>query len=213
MIYLQSKAPQRKRRRTCWDRLRARMLESRRRRRSDPATSAVVQLLTLFTMMFGRMPLIPTVAGPVPYVSPPMSLGHTHRIETARLLGIPTRYVDVVRTQGSVPYSILFEHIRRGGRSREDAMSVLHQQAPESCRDWLDHIEGWGLWSNLLLCHVRGGVDEDTDVKLLRSTLAWLEVQKPDPGVPGPADAETILKPGPGRDDPDLGDDPDKPKP
>lgn len=198
--------------RTCWDKLRAQILEARRRRRNDPATSAATQLVALFTLIFGRMPLLPAGTVSAPYLPPSMSPRHARRIEIARRLGIPTRYVDVTLAHGTVPYPLLFDHVRRGGRSREDAMSVLRQKAPESCRDWLDHVETWGLWSSLLLCHVRGGVDEDTDVRLLKSTLAWLQDLNPGGSPPAPADAETAYTPGTGGNPSDISSGPDKPK-
>lgn len=202
----------RKRRRTCYDRLRARMLEARRRRRANPAESAAAQLIVLFTILLGRMPLVPSVVTATPYTPPPLSPGEAHRRDIARRLRIPSGYVDVVLAQGTVPYSILFDHVRRGGKSRDDAMRVLRQRAPESCRDWLDHVEQWGLWSSLLLCHVRNGLDEDTDIRLLKSTLAWLDVESPDDGIPGPAGAGVPAKPGPDPDVPDSNEDPKQPK-
>lgn len=208
MNELESKTPPPKRRRTCWDRLRARRLSSQRRRQADPATTAVMQLVTLFAMLFGRMPLAPNTPMSAPYTPPPLSPREAHRRGVARHLGIPTRYVDVVLSQGTVPYPVLFEHIRRGGKSRDDAMSVLRQRAPESCRDWLDHVRNWGLWSQLMLCYVRDGLDEDTDIRLLKSTLAWLEVQNSEDGVPGPAGAGAPAMPGTGPDEPDPEDDP-----
>ncbi|MBY4591956.1 hypothetical protein [Rhizobium redzepovicii] len=197
-----------KRRRTCWDRLRARWLENRRRQRAAPAASAAAQLATIFMIVIGRMPLVPAAPAPASYVPPSLSPGQAQRIAIARRLGVPSRYVDVVLAHGTVPYSILFEHVRRAGRSRDDAISVLRQRAPEACRDWLDHVCDFGLWSELVLCHVRNGDDEDTNVKLLKSTLTWLELQKSDAGVPGPADAGTALKPGTGGDESD----PNKPR-
>lgn len=192
-----------RRRRTCWDKLRARSLENRRRRRTDPPTSAAAQLVALVMFLLGRMPLVPAAPVTAHYVPPPMSPEQAQRAVIARRLGIPSRYVDVVLAQGAVPYSILFEHVRRGGRSRDDAITVLRQRAPESCRDWLDHVRDWGLWSELLLCYVRDGDDEDTDFKLLRSTLAWLQDLNSDDGPSSPAAAGTDLKPGPGGEDTD----------
>lgn len=207
------KTPRAKKRRTCWDQLRARMLESRRQRRGDPATSTAAQLLAVFALLFGRMPLIPNAAVPALYTPPLTSPGHARRAEIARRLGIPSRCVDIVLTHGTVSYKVLFEHIRRGGRSREDAMSVLRQKAPGCCRDWLDHVGDWSLWSELLLCHVWDGDDEDTDVKLLKSTLAWLDIRTPDNGVSGPAGTGAALKPGNGMGEPDPDDEPQPPKP
>lgn len=200
------KTPKR-RPRTCWDKLRARWLENRRRQRADRAMSAAAQLLALFMILLARMSLVPAAPVPAPYVPPPLSPGQARRTAIARSLGIPSRYVEVVLAQGAVPYSILFEHVRSGGRRRDDAMTVLRKRAPKSCRDWLDHVHDWGLWSELLLCYVRDGDDEDTDVKLLKSTLSWLQGFNPVGGPPGPADAGTDLKPRP-----DFSDDPNKPK-
>lgn len=184
----------RKRRRTCYDRLRARWLEGRRRQRAAPAVSAAAQMIAVFAFVFGRMPLVPAPPALAPYVPPPLSPGHARRLELARRLGIPSRYVDVVLTQGTVPYAVLFEHLRRGGRSREDAMTMLRQHAPGSCRDWLNHVENWGLWSELLLCHVRG-MDEETDVKMLKSTLAWLDSGGTSDDIAPPVDAGIVASP------------------
>lgn len=207
------KTPRKRRRRNCFDRLRARWLENRRRQRADPAASAVAQMMAMFVVLIGRMPLVPAVPLLAPYVAPPLSPGEAHRRQVARHLGIPSRYVDVVLAQGTIPYSVLFEHIRRGGKSRSDAVNVLRQRAPESCRDWLDHVRDWGLWSQLMLCYVRGGLDEDTDVRLLKSTLAWLDVQNSEDGVPGPAGTGAPAEPGTGPNRPEPEDDPKTPKP
>lgn len=203
------KTPSKRRRRNCFDRLRARWLEKRRHQRVDPAASAVAQMMAMFVVLIGRMPLVPAVPVPTPYVPPPLSPGQAHRNAVARCLGVPSRYVDVVLAQGTAPYGLLFEHIRRGGRSRDDAMAMLRQRAPEDCRDWLDHVRKWGLWSSLLACHLREGADEDTDVNLLKSTLAWLRDLNPGGGPPAPADAGVDLIPGPD-DEPDN--DPNRPR-
>ena len=190
------------RRRTCYDKYRAKWLEHRRQRRTDPAVSAATQIIALLALLLGRIPLVPSVALPTPYVPPPPSPEHARRIALARRLRIPSRYVDVACAHGTVPYELLFEHVRRGGRSREDAMTVLRQRAPEACRDWLDHVQDWGVWSELLVCHVRG-LDEDTDVKLLQSTLAWLHEFNRDGAPPPPAEAGIDLVPEPdGEPDP-----------
>jgi hypothetical protein len=212
MMQQKSKTP-RKRRRTCYDRLRTRWLENRRRQRADPAASAAAQLVVLFMTLLGRIPLLPAAPVPALYVPPPVSPGQVQRNAIARRLGIPSRYLDVVLAQGAVPYSILFEHVRRGGRSRDDTMTMLRQRAPEACRDWLDHVERWGLWSSLLLCHIRNRVDEDTDVKLLKSTLAWMQDLDASGDTPGPTDARMILKPGPGGNEVNPDDDSLPPKP
>ncbi|WDZ77154.1 hypothetical protein PWG15_01180 [Ensifer adhaerens] len=172
-----------------------------------------VQLLALFATIFGRMPLVPNVVTPVPYVPPPLAPGEAYRRDIARRLGIPSRYVDVALAQGTVPYSILFDHVRRGGKSRDDAMKVLRQRAPEACQEWLNHVEQWGLWTSLLLCHVRDGFDEDTDVKLLKSTLAWLDPETLGSDVLGPIGAGASLSPGNGPVKREPDEDPKPPKP
>ncbi|PWI52075.1 hypothetical protein B5K03_21545 [Rhizobium phaseoli] len=92
-------------------------------------------------------------------------------------------------------------------------MSVLREKAPESCRHWLDHVERWGLWSRLLHCHVSDGSEDDTNIKLLRSTLAWLQDPISASDVRSLAGADAALKPGTGDDEPDADDDPRKNKP
>ncbi len=213
MIDLKSKTSPRKRRRTCWDRLKLRRFESRRRGQADLATSAVTQLLALFAMIFGGMPLVPNIPMPVPYTPPSLSPGDAYRRGVAGRLGVPSRYVDIVLAQGTVPYPVLFDHIRRGGKSRDDAMSLLRQRAPACCQEWLDYVRDWGLWSQLMLCYVRDGLDEDTDVRLLKSTLAWLDVQNSEDGVPGPVGAGASATPGNGPDKSEPDDDPKPPKP
>ncbi|WP_027992449.1 hypothetical protein [Sinorhizobium meliloti] len=201
-----------KRKRTCYDRLRARLLEARRRRRSDSAASAAAQLAALFALIFGRTPLLPAGRGSSPYVPPPMSPVQARRNEAARRLGIPPRYVDVVLAQGTVPYALLFDHIRQGGRNREDAMSVLRRKAPESCVGWLDYVETWDLWSSLLFCHVRHGSDDDIEIKLLKSALAWIEGPSLGGDAPGTAGVGAALNPSGDDSEIDPDDDPQKPK-
>lgn len=200
-----------KRRRNCWDRFRKRMYETRRARHADPAQLAAAQLLGLFMLIFGRMPVQPLA--PAPYVAPPMSPGHARRIETARRLGVGVRYVDVVMAQGCVPYCLLFDHIRRGGTARDDAMKALRQRVPDAALDWLAHIRRWGLWSELSRCYDRDSTEEETDVKILRSALAWIEGGRTAVNRPGPDDAVIAFTPDGLSENKDPGDDPDKPKP
>jgi hypothetical protein len=203
--------PRRRKRRTCYDRLRRRWLETRRARTSNPAASAVLQLLGVFSFLSCRMPIV--VSTPVPYIAPPMSPGQAQRIDTARRLGVPVRYLDLVLSRGEVPYSVLFDHIRQGGPARRDAMNELRKKVPEAALDWLSHIERRGLWSDLTRCFHRYGSAEDTDVSLLKSTLAWLEEQqKPDHSASGPADMDKTLTPVAGVEEQDPDNDPNKPK-
>ena len=199
----------RHRRRTCYDRLRMRTLERRRMTRPNPAQSAAQQLLTLFVAVFGRIP-VPELA-PLRYTPPPMSPRHAQRLDLARRLGVPSRYVDIVLSQGMVPYAVLFDDIRRGGVSRRDALSELRKRVPEESLDWLKHVERWGLWSELLKCHVQRGIDEDTDVSILKSTLAWID-GKGGSGNSPPGSAHSP-KPSGEADLTDDDDDPLKPKP
>lgn len=199
----------RKRKRTCFDKTRMQMLEARRRRQSNPAASVSAQLVTLFAFIFGRMPLSITKAPH--YVPPPISPGYARRKEVGRRLGVPTRYVDLALSEGTVPYSLLFEHVRRGGRSREDAIVVLGRKAPEVCREWLDHIERWELWSDLLRCYARD--EEETDVRLLKATLAWLGAANRDDDELEIVDVGNTLTPRGDHDPEKPEDDPNTPKP
>ncbi len=163
----------RRRRRSCYDRFRMRMIERRRARRTNPAQSAALQLLALFSFILrGAAP--PTQPSPR-YTPPPMSPRHAQRLELARRLDVAPRYVDVVLLQGVVPYARLFEDIRRGGVSRRDAMQELRKRVPEASVDWLHHIERWNLWSELLKCFAANGAEDETEVHILKATVAWFE--------------------------------------
>lgn len=175
----------RRRRRSCYDRFRMRMIERRRARRANPAQSAALQLLALFTFILrGAAP--PTQPSPR-YTPPPMSPRQAQRLELARRLEVAPRYIDVVLSQGTVPYARLFEDIRRGGASRRDAMPELRKRVPEAAVDWLHHIERWSLWTELLRCYVPNGLDEDVDVLILKSTIAWIEGCNAQAVVPTPS--------------------------
>lgn len=102
-----------------------------------------------------------------------MSPRHALRLELARRLDVAPRYVDVVLSQGVVPYARLFDDIRRGGVSRRDAMQELRKRVPEASVDWLHHIERWNLWTELLACYDARG--EETETRMLKSTLAWVD--------------------------------------
>lgn len=208
------KKPRRTRRRTCYDRLRARMITARRARRANPAASAAAQLLAIFTAMAGRIPLTPPA--PVRYAAPSVSPVCAERKQLAQRLGVPIRYVEITMARGEVPYSVLFHHIRGGGALRRDAMRVLRTRAPEASIDWLDHVEVTGRWSDLLLCFVRSEYEEDTDIKLLKSTIAWLDTLSPHRDTVGPAETGTGmgsgLAPSPSDKDPDPTNDDGGPK-
>ncbi|PDT11486.1 hypothetical protein CO655_07685 [Rhizobium sp. M1] len=165
------------------------MITARRVRRVDPASSAAAQLLAIIASLVGRMPLTPPA--PVKYAAPSVSPAWAERKQLAQRLGVPVRYVEITMARGEVPYSILFHHIRGGGASRRDAMTVLRTRAPEASIDWLDHVDVAGRWSDLLLCFVRGEYEEDTDIKLLASTIAWLDTLSPRGDIAGPEETGT----------------------
>lgn len=201
--------PGTKRRRTCYDRERKRWLEIRRAWTKDPAASVALQLLGILSFLFGRMPTAAPM--PAPYIAPPMSPRQVQRNEAARHLGVPTRYLDVVLSQGKVPYALLSAHIRLGGATRRDAMNELRKLIPAEALDWLNHVEKRGLWSDLSRCFRADASDEDTHVQLLKATLAWVEAQKKPDGSPSePTETKHGLEPPkPGEnEDPD-----DEPKP
>lgn len=189
----------RRRRRSCYDRLPMRMLERRRIARPNPAQSAAQQLLALLAVVFGRVPVFASERPPVRYTPPPMTPHHAQRLDLARHLGVPSRYVDIVLSQGMVPYTRLFDDIRRGGTSRRDALTELRKRVPEASLDWLDHIQRWSLWAELLKCHVPKGMDEDTDIRILKSTLAWIDGKGGGSGTAGASPA-----PKPNGEDRDL---------
>ncbi len=183
----------RRRRRSCYDRLRMHMIVRCRARRSNPARSAALQLLALFSVVF-RGVSSPTLPPPR-YMPPPMSPRHARRLDLARRLDVAPRYVDVVLSQGTVPYAQLFEDIRRGGVSSRDALSELRKRVPEASLDWLDYIQKWNRWSELILCYVPKEQEELTEIRVLKATLFWMESTKPEPKA-SPTDSGTVTRTG-----------------
>ncbi len=155
-----------KRCRTCYDRVRKRWLETRRVRTNNPAASAALQLLGIFGFMFGRMPIATPM--PVLYVAPPMSPRQEQRNETARRLGVPARYLDIVLSRGRVPYALLSEHIPLGGATRRDAVNELRSRIPAESLDWFNDIIKRELWSELSLCFRQEDSEEDTNIRFLQ---------------------------------------------
>lgn len=201
-----------KRRRTCYDRARKHWLEARRVQTNNPAASAALQLLGVFGFVFGRMPIIAPM--PAPYVAPPMSPRQSQRNETARRLGVPPRYLDIVLSQGKVPYALLSEHIRLGGATRRDALDELRTRIPAESLDWFNDIVKRELWSELSLCFRQEDSEEETNIRFLQATLSWTERQrKPGDASSGPAEADQKLTPDTTREIEDPEDDPRKPKP
>jgi len=133
-----------------------------------------MQLLALFTVLFGRMPLSLPAPAYVPYSPPPPSQAALDRADMARRFGVPIRYLDLVLSKGHVSYGVLFDHIRQGGALRRDAMIEFRKRAPEASLDWLNYIQKCGRWSDLVRCYAPTA-DEQTDVSVLNSTLRWLE--------------------------------------
>ena len=115
---------------------------------------------------------------PSPFVAPPMSSKQVLRNETARRLGVSTRYIDIVLSRGSVPYALLAEHIRLGGATRRDALHELRKVIPAECLDWFDHIEKQELWSELRRCFLQNDSEDNINVRFLQATLAWIEKQR-----------------------------------
>jgi hypothetical protein len=168
----------RKSRRTCYDRARKRWLEARRAQTNNPAASVALHLLGVFGFVIGRMPIATPMTGP--YVAPTMSQRQEQRNETARRLGVPTRYLDIVLSQGMVPYALLLTHIRLGGATRRDALNELRKRMPAEALDWFDHVEKQELWSEFSRHIAKDASDEDIQVIFLKKTLAWMESPKLD---------------------------------
>lgn len=196
----------RRKRRTCFDQLRKRLLDARRKPTSNPAATVATQLLGIFGFILGSVPIASPMPAPQRYVAPTMSPRSIQRLEAARRLGVSPRYLDIVLRRGKVPYSIIGEHIRLGGATRADALDELRKTIPAEALDWLAYIERQELWSELTRCFRPDATEEDTDVLFLKSTLAWVASQKKSGVNPSePTEAQhTLEPPRPGGDeDPD----------
>lgn len=160
--------------RDCYDKLRKQMLQIRRKRPIDIATSVTLQLFAIFAALLSRTPAPADGPADISYSPPRQSPKAAQRADIARKMGIPIRYLDSVQAQGRIPYAVLFNDIRRGGGPRRDAVMELRKCAPAETLRWLDHIQMYDEWTDLIRCFVPNGKDEDTNVRLLQSTLAWL---------------------------------------
>lgn len=169
-----------KKRRSCYDRIRKQILNARRSRRADPAVSATLQLISIFAVIFGRVPVLASTSSHVPYSPPKPSQSFLENGELARQMCVPRRYLDIVMSQGQVPYTTLFDHIRQGGALRRDALIELRKRIPTASLDWFDHVQKWGCWPDLIRCYAPNGLEEDTNLELLKSTLRWFEQSERD---------------------------------
>lgn len=194
-----------KTKRNCYDAFRNRVMLARRRRQIDPAFSAAHQLLAIFGLTALSIPM-PTMS----------SRSGTHfqrtsddRRQLSVTLGVAPRYVDIFLKSGTVPYSLLLDHLR-GAATRKDALVELRNRMPRECLDWLTDIERDEDWKRLGLCRALDG-DEQTELKMLRAAARWEEERAlvlygpapvahgGDGGAPPP-----VVKPNPDPDRPRL---------
>lgn len=158
-----------KTKRNCYDAFRNRVMLARRRRQVDPAFSAAHQLLAIFGLI--------TLAIPMPPMSP-RSSPHFQRTSDDRkqlsvALGVSPRYVDIFLKSGTIPYSLLLDHLR-GAATRKDALVELRNRMPGECLDWLSDIERDENWTRLTMCRGLDG-DEQTELKMLQAAARWEE--------------------------------------
>lgn len=189
--------------RNCYDRLRARVLQAKRRRQIDPAFSVAHQLLAIFGLI--------ALAVPIPQLQPrSRNQPKTYdRQQVALKLGVAPRYIDIFISRGSIPYSLLLDHLQ-GPATRKDALRELRKRLPAASLDWLSDIERNQEWSRLTMCRGQDG-DDDTELNFLKAAARWEEgraavhddpvlvVGGGDGGAPPP-----IARPAP---------DPDRPRP
>ncbi|AKI02273.1 hypothetical protein IMCC20628_03587 [Hoeflea sp. IMCC20628] len=160
---------ERKSRRNCYDAFRNRVMLARRRRQVDPAFSAAHQLLAIFGLITLSIPM-PTNSS---RSSSPFQRSSDERKQFSVALGIAPRYVDIFLKSGTVPYSLLLDHLR-GAATRKDALVELRNRMPAVCLDWLTDIERDEDWARLSLCRGLDG-DEQTELKMLRAAARWEE--------------------------------------
>jgi hypothetical protein len=154
-----------KRRKNCFDTVRARIMLAKRARQTNPAFSAAHQLLAIFGLLALSMPK------PIIESTPkPLALS---KDLLSKKLGVAKRYVDVYLSRGAVPYSHLLDHLR-GAATRGDALSELRKRMPAETLDWLTEIEEHETWSSLTMCFSKDG-DEQTELKMLKAAAEWEE--------------------------------------
>ncbi len=130
-----------RKRRNCYHRLRARYIEAQRARRGNPTASAATQLLAIFAVVIGRAPLLPATPVSHRYSPPQLSPAAAHRTAMARRMGVPVRYLDLVLSQGQVPYAVLFKHIRQGDVLRREQDDLTDVRVLKATVRWLEHLK------------------------------------------------------------------------
>lgn len=153
--------------RSCYDSIRARVILAKKRRQSDPAFSVAHQLLVIFGLIALAMPK------PQPQPNTRAYPQKYDRHQVALKLGVAPRYIDIFIRMGSIPYSLLLDHLRSAA-ARKDALSELRKRLPAESLNWLSDIERHQEWSRLTMCRGQNG-DDDTELNVLKAAARWEE--------------------------------------
>jgi hypothetical protein len=156
-----------KRKSTCFDKWRMRFMRARHANRELSAETTSVQLLTIFAILFGKMPPIGHTSGPRPKPKTPLkAVPKEHRVMT---------FEDAVR------------HLRSPTRVTKrvtEAAERLKIYAP-AASEYIDHCLKTGAFSELSRC-LASSNEQLTIRKLNTFAAAWQNQNDDDLGaVPG----------------------------
>lgn len=196
--------PQRKRSRTCADRLRRDLAERQRQRRgADPAGKVMLQLLTLLSGALAMMPPIsmPTFSLPFRPARQPSPSIDDDRGPTAFAMerGIDPEYYETTgpRPKPRPSWTKLVRDLKRP-RAAEKARAEIESRVPPAALDWLREAIDTGEYWQLYKIGRQGASEAEIAVAALDVSDAWkAERQQAAPPEPETPDDDPDGKKGP----------------
>lgn len=193
----------RKRRRTCADRLRRDLAERQRRRGKNPATSVVLQLLGILSWMLAALPRLPMPAFASGNNFRNRAQGHVpapdeDRGPTAYMMerGIDPAFCKSASASRAAPsWSRLVKDLRRRSTA-DEARRLIEKRVPPAAVEWLRLQVELEDWTSLRSLAPPGSSEEEISANALKEAGKWNAGRATPPTSPPtpPPEGETEME-------------------